>query len=137
MVRFSMKIFNKIFLIILFLSSCTSYQSIDEKKSGNVIEIKSALIDNDNLYVLSDSNDYHFKGPGVIALKKFLISQYNQKVVYFSATLEITNNVVEGSYVIYLDPKELNKVEQEDLTDNYHFYSNYYVKKSNVYISLA
>lgn len=56
----SMKIFFKILLMVLFLNACSSYTKIDSNKSGNIIKIKSALIKNDNLYILSDSSNYHF-----------------------------------------------------------------------------
>lgn len=54
----SMKIFFKILLMVLFLNACSSYTKIDSNKSGNIIKIKSALIENDNLYILSDSSNY-------------------------------------------------------------------------------
>ncbi len=56
----SKKIFFKILLMVLFLNACSSYTKIDSNKSGNIIKIKSALIENDNLYILSDSSNYHF-----------------------------------------------------------------------------
>lgn len=122
----SMKIFFKILLMILFLNACSSYTQIDSNKSGDVIKVKSALIENDNLYIVSDSTNYHFKGGAITALKKFATSKYNEKVIYFSASLGIMGNVVNGSYMIYLDPKDFTIDELDDLASTYHFYrSNY------------
>lgn len=122
----SMKIFFKILLMILFLNACSSYTQIDSNKSGDVIKVKSALIENDNLYIVSDSTNYHFKGEAITALKKFATSKYNEKVIYFSASLGIMGNVVNGSYMIYLDPKDFTIDELDDLASTYHFYrSNY------------
>lgn len=121
-----MKIFFKILLMILFLNACSSYTQIDSNKSGDVIKVKSALIENDNLYIVSDSTNYHFKGGAITALKKFATSKYNEKVIYFSASLGIMGNVVNGSYMIYLDPKDFTIDELDDLASTYHFYrSNY------------
>lgn len=121
-----MKIFFQILLIALFLNACSSYKKIDESKSGNVIEVKSALIEDDNLYILSRSANYHFKGEAITALKKFATSKYNDKVIYFSASLGIMGSVVNGNYMIYLDPKDFSIDELYDLASNYHFYKSNY-----------
>lgn len=127
----SMKIFFKILLMVLFLTACSSYTKIDSNKSGDIIKVKSALIENDNLYILSDSTNYHFKGEAITALKKFATSKYNQKVIYFSASLGITGSIVNGSYMIYLDPKDFTIDELDELASIYHFYSSNYQSNSD------
>lgn len=127
----SMKIFFKILLMVLFLTACSSYTKIDSNKSGDIIKVKSALIENDNLYILSDSTNYHFKGEAITALKKFATSKYNQKVIYFSASLGIMGSVVNGSYMIYLDPKDFTIDELDELASTYHFYRSNYLSNSD------
>lgn len=127
----SMKIFFKILLMVLFLTACSSYTKIDSNKSGDIIKVKSALIENDNLYILSDSTNYHFKGEAITALKKFATSKYNQKVIYFSASLGIMGSVVNGSYMIYLDPKDFTIDELDELASTYHFYRSNYQSNSD------
>ncbi|MBQ0212319.1 hypothetical protein KAH51_02460 [Proteus vulgaris] len=126
-----MKIFFKILLMVLFLTACSSYTKIDSNKSGDIIKVKSALIENDNLYILSDSTNYHFKGEAITALKKFATSKYNQKVIYFSASLGIMGSVVNGSYMIYLDPKDFTIDELDELASTYHFYRSNYQSNSD------
>ena len=126
-----MKIFFKILLMVLFLTACSSYTIIDSNKSGDIIKVKSALIENDNLYILSDSTNYHFKGEAITALKKFATSKYNQKVIYFSASLGIMGSVVNGSYMIYLDPKDFTIDELDELASTYHFYRSNYQSNSD------
>lgn len=126
-----MKIFFKILLMVLFLTACSSYTKIDSNKSGDIIKVKSALIENDNLYILSDSTNYHFKGEAITALKKFATSKYNQKVIYFSASLGIMGSVVNGSYMIYLDPKDFTIDELDELASTYHFYRSNYLSNSD------
>lgn len=90
------KIFEALLFVVLvlFLSSCSSYNEIDRDKSGETVEIRSTFITDDKLYVFTDSNDYQFKDSDVNKLKNFAASKYNEKVIYFNASLGIMGNVV-------------------------------------------
>lgn len=128
------KIFEALLFVValvLFLSSCSSYNEIDRDKSGETVEIRSTFITDDKLYVFTDSNDYQFEDSDVDKLKNFAASKYNEKIFYFSSTLNVINENISGNYIVYIDPRHLSKDEIDDLTDNYDFSIRNYIENND------